>query len=448
MRILQINASDRGGGAEKVAWELFQAYRARGHTSWLAVGHKRLVDPDIIEIPRLTTPIPWARLCWSLYGRSARLAAKFPGVKRVRDLLHTLAGGLPEIARELGHEDFQFPGSRQVLKLPPTPPDIVHAHNLHGDYFDLRFLPQLSRRTPIVLTLHDAWLLSGHCAHSLDCERWQTGCGACPYLSHYLPLRRDGSAYNWQRKRRLYRRSHLYIAAPSRWLLDKVQHSILAPAIVEARVIHNGVKRSIFKPGDRQRARQALSLPQEHAILLFAAASIKQNPWKDYHTMRQALAEVAMRWDNRPLLFIALGETAPSEWVHQAEIRFIPFQQDEHTVARYYQAADVYIHAARAENLPTTLLEASACGLPVVASAVGGIPEIVAHGQTGFLAPIGDSDTMAQNIIALLDNKTLCQHMSTQAVHTVAQRFDLEHCVDQYLAWYEEILAARQEHKR
>jgi glycosyltransferase involved in cell wall biosynthesis len=73
----------------------------------------------------------------------------------------------------------------------------------------------------------------------------------------------------------------------------------------------------------------------------------------------------------------ALGENAPAEDVGGAELRFVPYQKDPETVARCYQAADVYVHAACAEVWGLTITEALACGTPVVATAVGGIPEQV-----------------------------------------------------------------------
>jgi hypothetical protein len=65
--------------------------------------------------------------------------------------------------------------------------DVLHFHNLHGGYFNYLFLPYLTRNKPAVYTLHDMWGFTGHCSYSFDCNRWQKGCGSCPYslLSAY-----------------------------------------------------------------------------------------------------------------------------------------------------------------------------------------------------------------------------------------------------------------------
>jgi hypothetical protein len=73
------------------------------------------------------------------------------------------------------------PGTWELLRrVRADPPDVIHAHNLRGGYFDLRALPELSRVAPLVLTMHDMWLITSHVAHSFECERWRTGCGECP----------------------------------------------------------------------------------------------------------------------------------------------------------------------------------------------------------------------------------------------------------------------------
>src|SRR5262249_16805 len=154
-------------------------------------------------------------------------------------------------------------------------------------------------------------------------------CGSCPYLSTYPAIGRDATAYNWRRKQAIYAKSTVYVTTPARWLVRKVEQSMLAPAIIEARVIPNAVDLSVFRPDDNRQARMALSLSPnpKTKILLFAANGIRQNDWKDYQTMRAAVALVAERFKGQEVLFIALGENAPAERIGQAEIRFVPYQK-------------------------------------------------------------------------------------------------------------------------
>jgi len=349
-RILQVSTLDIRGGAAKVAWNLFRVYRARGYRSWLAVGYKEGKDPDVLSIPNGRYRSRWVRAWLTASSSLQPLIGKIRGFGRLESVLAWIGEPGRWVERQRGHEAFDFPGTWQLLDLPPGRPNIVHCHNLHGSYFDLRVLPWLSQQVPTILTLHDAWLLSGHCAHSFDCERWKIGCGQCLDLTIYPAVKRDATAFNWQRKQDIYAKSRLYIAMPSQWLMDKVQQSMLMAGAVECRVIPNGVDLSVFHPADKQAVRATLGMPQDAKVLLFAAKGIRRKIWKDYQTMRAAAALVAEPLQEQKVLFIALGEDAPAERIGQAEVRFVPYQKDPEAVARYYQAADVYIHAARAET--------------------------------------------------------------------------------------------------
>jgi glycosyltransferase involved in cell wall biosynthesis len=313
-------------------------------------------------------------------------------------------------------------------------------------YFDLTILPWLSHRFPVVVTMHDAWLLSGHCAHSFDCERWKTGCGSCPDLTIYPSIRRDATAHNWRRKQGIFSQSRLYISAPSRWLMQKAQQSMLSSAMVESRVIPNGVNLAVFHPEDKNTVRGELGILQDQKVVLFAAHGVRGNVWKDYSTMRAAIEEVGRRLQGEDVLFVALGEEGDPERVGHARIRFIPFTEDSSTVARYYQAADVYLHAARADTFPNTILEALACGVPVVATAVGGIPEQVDDGKTGFLVPAGDVEAMASGITHLLSHDDLRRRFGREAAHTARTQFDIQRQVAAYLGWFEKIINVRNGH--
>lgn len=455
LRILQINTADFGGGDCSVVWNLFQAYRARGHRSSLVVGYKKREDPEIFILPNERFLNPWARFCRTIGDAFSPFVGKVRGVSRLQQGSRFIGEPQRFIDLYLGREDFNFPGARKLLDWLPTRPDIIHCHNLHGGYFDLRALSRISQ-IPTVLTLHDAWLFSGHCAHSFDCDRWKTGCGECPDLTIYPAIRRDATAFNWQRKRKIFKKSRLYVAAPCRWLMQKVEQSMLAPAVVESRVIPNGVDLSIFRPTDRRTVRAKLGIPLEVKVILFVANWILQNPYKDYQTMRAAVARVSERLRGKQLLFLVLGEKASTEQWGRAAFQFIPYQKDPAVVARYYQAADIYLHAAHVETFPNVVIEALACGTPVVASAVGGIPEQIktlkrgagdatsktyeVNEATGVLVPQRDVVAMADAVELLLKNETLGSQLGNNAAKDASARFDLNQQVNSYFEWYQEIL--------
>ncbi len=438
LRILQLSTTDIRGGAARVAWNLFQAYQHLGHQSWLAVGHKLSDAPDVMMIPNDENRDWWARLWLSACRSLTPFIGKVRGAGRLSQLMSWIGQPTHYIRRQRGWEDFDFPGTWELLELTPYTPNIVHCHNLHGGYFDLRALPWLSQQVPVVLTLHDEWLFSGHCAYKLQCER--TGCGRCPNLTIYPAIKRDATAYNWRRKRDIYARSRLYVATPSQWLMDEAQRSVLASGIVEAKVIPYGIDLSIFHPSDRQTAREALGLPIEAKIILLVANGIRHNIFKDYKTMKTALVQVSERWNGEEIVFLALGEDAPPEYLGKAKVQFVPYQKDTAVVAKFYQAADVYIHAARADTFPNTVLEALACGIPVVATAVGGIPEQVDDEWTGFLTPPGDPNAMATRIAQLLKDDHLRLKFGHRAANIARNRFDLNRQAGDYLNWYYEIL--------
>jgi glycosyltransferase involved in cell wall biosynthesis len=435
MRILQINTSDQGGGAAGSVWNLHHAYRARGHEAWLAVGEKHSDAPFVVEIPGDEHRTAWARWLYRLPRQMQSLRVRGGG--RISRAVMALAEPGRFWRYIKGTEDFDHPGSRKILELTPEKPQIVHCHNLHGGFFDLRLLPWLSTRMPVLINLRDAWLFTGHCAYFIDCHRWRIGCGQCPRLNVYPALRADGTALNWRRKRDIYRRSHFYVTAPSRWLINQAKDSMLGG--IEYRVIPNGIDLSIFSPGDRARARAELGLPVEARIILTAAYRARRNPYKDYKTIEKAVSLLGRERPAGRFLFICLGSRGKPRKLGAVEVRFTDFIQEPSTVARYYRAADVFIHAAKAEAFGKTVVEALACGTPVVATAVGGIPELFEDGSPGFLTPAGDAEMMAGRIVQILKNDDLRQSMSRRAVLS-ARRFDLNCQADSFLAWYREIV--------
>jgi glycosyltransferase involved in cell wall biosynthesis len=442
MNILQVNTFDRGGGAEAVALGLHHAYRANGHAAYLAVRRSLTGEEGVLTIPESSGLNPLARL----------LVAAAPKVSSVSGRAGTwmkaMARPLAAWERQLGHEDFSFPSTKRLLNLPPLRPNILQAHNLHGNYFDLRMLPYFSARLPVLLTLHDAWPFSGHCAHSFACDRWKTGCGQCPDLSIYPPVARDATAFNWQRKRDIFKRCRLFVSAPSSWLLNLAQQSILAPALREARVIENGIDDAFFADLPQDEARRRLNLPQDAAILLFAANTVRKNEWKDFATIRAALSAIAQSVEGRPVILLALGDDAPEERIGQARLISLPFRSDPALVFACYRSADLYLHAARVETFSLTIAEAQAAGTPVVATAVGAVPERIvcasrnsAAISTGMLVEPGDASAMANAALAILSDPGLARALSGNAQLHARASYRRSRQAAAYLDWFEGMLS-------
>jgi len=438
LRILQVNHLHKEGGAAQVSWIFHQALLRRGVDAWLAVPHRESQYAGLVEIPDVSSRKPYRKL-FNYLTNQAQKRNWHIGSKTLAGLFRRIGDPRHYWNYYWGREDFNFPGTWQILNLIPRFPDLIHLHNLHKDYFDLRYLQEVSWRLPTVMTLHDAWLLSGHCAHSFECERWKTGCGMCPDLTIYPEVKRDATAYNWKRKQNIYEKSLLYLACPSQWLMNKAEASILKPSLQISRVIPNGIDLSIYKPADQKLARAALDLPQDARIVLAVGNSFHNNPWKDYSTM-EAAVRLAGTDNDKKLLFLVVGQESSNELKNNIETRFIPAQNDPGRIALYYQSTDIYIHAARADTFPTTVMEALACGCPVIATRVGGIPEQIVDGKTGFLVPPGDPVALSSYIKLLFDDKNLRDRLAFNAAEYAVRNFNLDKMVDAYLAYYNEIL--------
>jgi glycosyltransferase involved in cell wall biosynthesis len=441
MKVLHVHQIAGGGGGAGICLALHNALLARGHESAVLVGRRtrELAGVRVIEHDRYRSA--WGQFWMAAAKWLNQYSGRIRGAQRVSERwVPRLASPRRFWSWWAGHEDFDFPGTVHLLEQAPFMPDVLHLHNLHGDYFDLRELPRLSRAVPTIITLHDPWLLAGHCSHSFDCERWKTGCGSCPRLDITPALRRDGTALNWQRKRKIYRSSRLSLVCPSQWLADKVRQSILMPGAARLKVIPNGVNTLVFKPGDKAAARERLGWPQEAFIVMFAANGVRQSIWKDYPTMREAIRLAGEKAGGRPLRFFAIGDTAPPEQAGAARIEFLPYRD---SLAECYQAADVYLHAARADTFPTTIIEALACGVPVVATAVGGIPEQILDGETGFLVPAGDAPALAERLARLAQSPELVRAMAAAACRDATDRFSLERMVSDYALLYREVIEQR-----
>jgi glycosyltransferase involved in cell wall biosynthesis len=442
-RILTVSTGDAGGGAERVARELHEHYLGAGHDAWLAVGRLRRGGTRTIEVPNEAERGVWAR-GWNAVTRAMPGGAAGFHLRRI---LGAVAEPARWARRRRGEEDFDFPGTQAIFGAIGGAPAAIHLHNLHGDFFDLRALPEWSARIPTVVSMHDAWLLSGHCAHPLGCERWSQGCGSCPALWIYPAQPRDDTAANWERKRAIFARSALHIGVPCEWLAARVRASILAPAVRSIRVIPYGVDLGLYTPvPDRGALRRDLGLDPERPVFVVFSTAIEDRTWKDGATFRRALALLN---EGRHAQWIVLGRNGGEVTVGGVRMRAIPHLREDRELARWFQAADAYVHPARADTFPLVNLEAQACGAAIIATAVDGIPEQVvaapasavrdgsfSRDATGILVAGSRADALAAAIDAIAGTDPVMRmRLGAQAASHAARNFDRDRHCREYESW-------------
>jgi glycosyltransferase involved in cell wall biosynthesis len=448
-QIIQVNLQADRGGDGRIVSTLHRKYRERGYPARLFVGRGSVTQNGEAHIPNDDYRPPWAQAVGGL--ASAR-----PGDRSHPSMLRK---SLPWIAEPRqrwriheGFEDFEFPATLPFLSdALRDRPAILHLHNLHGGYFDLRALPALNRLAPVFLTLHDEWTYTGHCAHSTSCDRWTQGCGSCPDLTTYPAIPKDRTAQNFDLKRRIFAQTRIHLTTPSHWLMERAQRSLLSPAIEEARVIPNGIDTDVFHSGDAEEDRLQLDLPLGAKILLCAGSIARSSQWMSRSFVRSAVEQLGRLDGDAAVVFVGSGETAVS-YENGARVYHRPFERDVLRMASYYRAADVYLHAALADNFPTAVLESLACGTPVIATDVGGIPEQVnslwrspraaaftEDSATGVLLAPTDQAGLCRAIDALLGDDHLRARLAVNAANS-AKSFSVALQVDATLAWYHEIL--------
>jgi len=348
-----------------------------------------------------------------------------------------LEAWLQKVTSRLGLNDIHCVSSYKIVHNPVyMDADVLHIHGLHSSFFSYLALPRLTKRKAAVFTLHDMWPLTGHCAINYDCERWKIGCGHCPYLDAYPPVRRDGTRIEWRLKNWVYGRSNLTIVSPSVSYAERARVSMLNRFPIH--LIPHGIDTEAFQPLDRNQCRSLLGIEPGRKVLMFAALSLSQFN-KGGDLLLKALAELpeALKAETTMLLLGRGGETI-SETVKMQALDLGHITNDR-IKAIAYSAADVFISPTRAEAFGLVCLESIACGTPVVSFGVGGVPDIIRHGVTGYLAQPENVSELRSGIIELLDDERKRNYMGQQGRALAQKEYSIELQIQRHIELYEKL---------
>ena len=258
----------------------------------------------------------------------------------------------------------------------------------------------------------------------------------------------DGTNAKRQIVRRFYKAFvHQYITV-SRDLASYLQCKIGVPRSRIAQ-IYNGVDSALFRPAGERR--DAVPHPHFAGPDHFVIGTVgRMQEVKDQVTLARAFVRLmqGMPGAEKRLRLVMVGDGPLRERVRAllAEagvIQYAWLPGERNDIAGVMRSFDLFVLPSLAEGISNTVLEAMATGLPVLATAVGGNPELVQAGVTGTLVPRDDPESMARALRAYAESKELCRSHGTEARRAIERKFGMEAMVDAYMTIYERLLAGQ-----
>lgn len=417
MNILQINTMDKGGGAAKVCLALKRSLEVVGHKTSLFV---KLKYSDESNIFIAKWPNPLVRLVKKITGKD-------------------VGSFLSNKVRPFLANDIDFFKTDRILKTKEfKEADIIHCHNLHGNYFKLETLVKMSLLKPIVWTLHDVWAITPHCGRIYSDEQ-SDGFFKCPNAGYDPRLMWDNEPYLKKKKRKLYEQlKDIHLVVPSNWLMEKVKKSVLGDKNIS--LIYNGIDTEVFKPGNKADARTKLSLPENKKIILFLSA-IGADGGKGWNYVKKAIEKYS---GDNSVMFICIGRTNQANDKSPGNVLFLDYIKDEQKIAKYFTASDIVLFPSLAESFGLVAAEALASGIPAVVFQAGGIPEIIRHKENGYVADYGNKDDLLRGIEYIFNLRDEEKKvMSDKSREKALKLFDQKIMVADYLELYQKVLTAK-----
>lgn len=418
MRILIVNTSEKTGGAAVAANRLKDALNNNGVKAKMLVRDKLTDDITVVSLGhewRNQWNLLWERFCvyWNL---------------------HFSRNHLFEI--DLANTGTDITKLREFKEA-----DIIHLSWINQGMLSLKGIRKiLDSGKPVVWTMHDIWPATGICHITLNCLRYQSACGNCRLLPNGGSTN-DLSHRVLERKKKMLEGRNVMFVTCSKWLEKEARKSAIL-AGQQVRSIPNPIDTHVFHPADSKQARIKIGLPLNKKIILFASQRVT-NVNKGISYLVEACHQLATKYpemvDNTAVAILG-GHAEDLREEFDFEVCELGYVNDTQQIVDVYNACDVFVLPSLSENLPNTIMEAMACGVPSIGFKVGGIPEMIDHCKNGYVAAERNADDLAKGIHWVLDESDYTA-LSETAVGKVLRCYSQRSIAMQYLEVYNEALA-------
>jgi len=412
MRVLIVNTSERIGGAAIAATRLMEALKRNGVKAKMVVRDKQTDHLTVISVgSRWLQPV---RFCWERLV--IFMANKFS-------------------RRNLFQLDIANTGTDITTLDEFQRADVIHLHWVNQGYLSLNDIKKImTSGKRVVITMHDQWYFTGVCHYSGDCEKYKTQCHHCELMNG--TLFGDFAKQVFEKKKAIYSNTKLTFIGCSKWIADLARTSALTEG---HKVINipNAIDTELFQPVDKAKARENFNLPSDKRLLLFGSQRITDER-KGFSLLVEALEIIKKEHSDladQIELIVVGGDSEKVKGMVPFRTHSISYVSSPRKMVELYSAADIYVTPSLQDNLPNTIVESMACGIPCVGFKVGGIPEMIDHQQDGYVAEYKDSSDFAKGILWTLAPErysALCEAARSKALHTYSQSAVAQKYIEAY----------------
>lgn len=295
------------------------------------------------------------------------------------------------------------------------PADLVHIQAIHGEsFFSLLMVSVISQFKPVVYTVHDFWLMTGHCVYPMNCERWKTGCGNCPNINTPIKSLWDNTAFSWRIKNWIMHHSNVTLIVASKYMHQNVKQSPILKHL-PIHIIPFGIKQKDY---DKDKCRDEMGIPKDRVVVAYRVIN-GDDPFKGISFVQEALEQIkVLKVFPLPL---------SSEW-----------EPDHEQVMKKLATADIFLMPSLAESFGLMAIESMSVGTPVICFDGTALPEVIGNGG---ITVQRTARSLVHAIRYLVNNPGIRHHFGDHGKRIVKEKYFIDRYINDHIALYKEMLA-------
>ncbi len=419
MKICFLNSTDTGGGAANACRRQAEAlYRSGADITFLAQKQKGESKP----YSKYFIQNKFQKVLYLIrHLRNERFLKSYP------DYQHNNFSAAYYAANILDH-----PAVKEA--------DIIHIHWMNDSFLNAKQIRAIATSgKKIVWTLHDMWSFTGGCHYSAACNGYTESCGKCPVLGSKES--NDLSARQWKDKQEQWKDINMHILTPSYWLGSCAAQSTLFKKYHRS-VIRYALDTEVFVPLNKAELRLKFNIRPEAKLILFGAVNATKDTRKGFKYLVAALKHLHIRNLDfaKDIELVIFGSAGDDQLQLPFKTHFLGNLTTDQAIVEAYNLADVFATPSLEDNLPNTVFESMACGVPVVGFNIGGIPEMIDHQQNGYTAQPLSSDSLADGLQWVLEDEVRYQQLSSAGRAKIVREYDYALIAKEHMQLYASLL--------